>query len=212
MKKSIILIVLTVLFFSSCKKESITEEVCPGGCNSSFTVTSPNASLQPDGYWHIPHNGPNYFTIEGQLSELNPEYVINGVPLIETNFDSDYWVLFDSIQYITPMYSYLGWYSNNQFTTPINIGSYTYTLQNMANVHPPLNIAGYQINPNTCWTCPYTPTLFGVHSKYNYKPRVNMFFDNEMIGDTANIFVQVIFNNDVGEREIQDKVLKVIFE
>lgn len=212
MKRITLILVTATLFFSSCKKESITEEICPGGCTSDFEVVSPNASLQPDGYWHVQHNGPNYFTVEGKLSELNPEYVINGVPLIEANFDSDYWVLFDSIQYTVPMYSYLGWYSNNQFTTPINIGSYTYTLQNMANVHPPLNIVGYQINPNICWDCPYTPTLFGVHSKYNYEPRQNIFFDNEMIGDTAQIFIQVKFNNDIGPSEIQNKVLKVIFE
>ncbi len=211
MKKVIILAFATTLF--SCKKQSIeTNELCPGGCNSEFTVTSPNAILQSDGYWHVQHNGRNYFTVEGKLSELNKSYLINGVPPIETNFDSDYWVLFDSIQYTTPMYSYLGWFNDNQFNTPIPIGNYTYTLKNLADTHPPLNIAGYQINPHMCWDCPYTPTLFGSHSKYNYKPKQNIFFDNEMIGDTANIYIQTVFNSDVGKRETQNKILKVIFE
>lgn len=170
MKKILIVLTTATLFLNSCKKEEINPEICPGGCTSTFTITSPNATLQPDGYWHVQYNGANYFTIEGQLSELNSAYVVNGVPLVETDFDSDYWVIFDTIQYVTPMYSYLGWYTNNQFTTPINIGSHTYTLQGLADLQPPLNIAGYQLSPHMCWDCPYTPTLLGTHSKYTYTP------------------------------------------
>jgi hypothetical protein len=210
MKKLFAILLLTTLLYSCKKTNQSTDEVCPGGCNVSYNISG--GVLQSDGYWHVPHSGPNYFKVKGTLSELNSKYIINGVPLIEANFDSDYWVLFDSIQYTTPMYSYLGWYTNNQFTTPINIGGYTYTLQGLANIHSPLNIAGYQLNPNMCWTCPYTPTLFGTHSKYNYHPQQNMFFDNEMIGDTANIYIETIFNSDVGPRETVNTVLKVIFE
>ena len=115
--KKILFVVVTIVTLVSCKKEQLeTNEVCPGGCNSEFQIISPSATLQSDGYWHVPYLGANYFTVEGNLSQLNSSYVVNGVPLIETDFDSDYWVLFDSIQYQTPMYSYLGWYSNNQFT------------------------------------------------------------------------------------------------
>lgn len=39
-----------------------------------------------------------------------------------------------------------------------------------------------------------------------------MFFDNEMVGDTANIYIKIIFNTDIGPSETQNKVLKVIFE
>ena len=120
--------------------------------------------------------------------------------------------IFDSIQYVTAMYSYLGWFTNNQFLTPINIGNMTYTLQEIAEIQPPLNIAGYQINSHMCWDCAYTTSLFGTHSKYNYHPHQNFFFDNEMIGDTANLFIQTIFNSDVGPSETHDTVLKVIFE
>ena len=210
MKNIIVLgVALTLL---SCKKQPIeSQELCPGGCNSEFTITS-NAVLQSDGYWHVVHNGSNYFTIEGNLTKLNSQYEVNKVPLTEINFDSDYWVLFDTIQYTIPIYSYLGWFSNNQFTTPIPVGNYTYTLKDIADIHPPLNIVGYQINPHTCWDCPYTKTLFGTHSKYTYEPKQNIFFDKEMVGDTASIYIQIVFNSDLGKREIQNKILKVIFE
>ena len=60
--------------------------------------------------------------------------------------------------------------------------------------------------------CPYTPTLLGTYSKYNYTPRQQIFFDNEMIGDTAQIFIRVLFNNDSGPRVTKDTVFNVIFE
>ena len=41
------------------------------------------------------------------------------------------------------------------------------------------------IQKNMCMDCPYTPTLLGTYSKYNYTPRQQIFFDNEMI---AQIF------------------------
>ena len=47
---------------------------------------------------------------------------------------------------------------------------------------PPLNIAGYQIQKNFCWECPYAETLLGTYSKYNYNPRQQIFIDNEMVG------------------------------
>jgi hypothetical protein len=211
MKKLLAILLVTTLI--SCKKKPLEPtEVCPGGCTTNYAISSPSATLQSDGYWHVKHIGVNYFQVIGNLSELNSKYVMNGVPLIEVNFDSDYWVLFDSIQYRIPMYSYLSWFSDNQFNNPISIGTHTYTLKSVSNIHPPLNIAGYQINKHMCWDCPYTPTLLGTHSKYTYKPKQNFFFDNEMIGDTAHIYIETIFNSDTGTRETKNTVLKVIFE
>ena len=210
--KKLILMLLTSTMLFSCKKKPIDEEVCPGGCTSSYIVSNSNAVYKPDGYWYVKYVGQGYFTVKGELSSLNSKYVINKVPLIEVNFDSDYWIIFDSIQYTTPMYSYLGWYTNNQFNTPISIGQHVYTLKDIANIHPPLNIAGYQLNEHMCWNCPYTPTIIGTHSKYNYHPHQNFFLDNEMVGDTANLYIQTIFNSDVGPREEKNTILKVIFE
>ena len=65
---------------------------------------------------------------------------------------------------------------------------------NLIDLHPPLNIVGYQIPKYFCWECPYAPTIVGVHSKYNYRPTCNVLLDDEMIGDTINLFVETIFN------------------
>jgi hypothetical protein len=110
MKKLAIL--LLPIMFISCQKE-IEPEVCPGGCDAQYYVSSTNAELRDDGYWHVTHIGLNYFTIKGNLTQLNPEYVINGVPLVEAAFDSDYWIIMDTVHFVTPMYSYLGWFSDN---------------------------------------------------------------------------------------------------
>jgi hypothetical protein len=210
--KKILLVLFAATTLISCQKKDVKPATCSGGCNGNYTMPISSGTLQVDGYWHVKYVGKQYFTVKGELTELNPAYVINGVPLIEVNFDSDYWVLFDTIRYQIPMYSYLSWFSDQQFNNPISIGSFTYTLKGISKIHPALNIAGYQINPHMCWTCPYTPTLLGTHSKYNYRPQQNFFFDNEMIGDTANIYIETLFNSDTGPNEIQNTVLKVIFE
>ena len=61
-----------------------------------------------------------------------------------------------------------------------------------------------------CTDCPYSETLVGSYSKYTYTPTQNIFLDNEMIGDTINIFIETTFNTDVGEREIVENNIKVI--
>ena len=95
------------------------------------------------------------------------------------------------------MYSVLSWFSDGEYQTPISIGNVTYTLEDIADIFPPLNIAGYQIPKFFCFECPYAPTLLGTYSKYNYLPRQQIFFDDEMKGDTANIFIKATFNNDI---------------
>ena len=126
------------------------------------------------------------------------QYVINGVPLIEANFDSDYWIVMDTIQFQTPMYRYLGWFNDQSMNTPIAVGSHTYTMNSLIDLHPPTNIAGYQIPKHFCTECPYAPTLVGTYSKYNYNPTQNLFLDDEMVGDTINIFIETVFNTEGG--------------
>ena len=163
-----------------------------------------------NGYYEITWDDLDYFQIEGNLSTLNDQYVINDVPLIEANFDSDYWVIMDSIQYQTPMYSYLGWFNDQTLNTPISIGPHIYTMVDLANINPPLNIVGYQIPKHFCFDCPYASSIVGTHSKYNYNPKQNIFLDNEMVGDTINIFIETIFNTDIGNNEIINNNLKII--
>ena len=110
------------------------------------------------------------------------------------------------------MYSVLSWFSDGSYTQPIPVGNLTYTLQDVARLQPPLNIAGYQIPKHFCWDCPYAPTLLSTYSKYTYEPRQQIFIDDEMVGDTANIFIKVLFNNDTGWRETREYEIPVIFE
>jgi hypothetical protein len=72
----------------------------------------------------------------------------------------------------------------------------------MANNHPPLNITGYSYNPNS------DIQSLGTYSKYTYEPQQQIFFDNQMVGDTAKVFIKTAFNNDI---EIE-KEFKIIFE
>ena len=195
---------------TSCSKEEITPYPClDGDCSINFEIdplVSPDVYQDENGYWHIEHQGYNYFTIKGQLDELHNDYYVNGVPLVETIFDSNYWVWINSITFTVPLYSVLGFFTNGDFLNPIPIGNLVYTITDMAQNFPPLNIAGYSYNPNS------EENVLGSFSKYNLKPRQQIFFDNQMVGDTAKIFIKTKFNSDWGRTVEIDKVIKVIFE
>ena len=214
--RNLILPLAILLGVVGCEKEPIYPYPClDGNCDSEFfidTIVSPGSYLSSDGYWRVKYSGLNYFTIQGRLDELHPHYVINKVPLIETQFDSDYWVIFDTLQWTSPMYSVLSWFSDRTYNNPISIGNITYTLAQISQLHPPLNIVGYQFPKHLCTDCPYATTVLASYSKYNYLPRQQIFLDDEMVGDTAQIFIKVLFNNDTGNRVTEDKVIKVIFE
>jgi hypothetical protein len=205
---------LAIVLLISCEKQKIKPYPClDGTCETKFWIEGPSpSSIDANNYTHVKWVGVNYFSIKGKLAELNSEYVINKVPLIEVTYDSDYWVIFDTIKFTTPMYSVLGWYNDKQFNTPIPIGNYTYTLKDISNIHPPLNIAGYQINSHACWECPYFPTILGTHSKYNYTPKQNLYLSKYMKNDTAQIFIKVVYNSDIGKREIKEHIFNIIFD
>ena len=217
MKKILFLLLCIPLVFA-CSGDEINTSPYPcldGNCDAFFEIdplVSPGVFQDESGYWHIEHQGYNYFTIKGQLDELHPSYVINGVPLIETVFDSNYWVWIDGITFTVPLYSVLGFFTSGDYTSPIPVGNLTYTIENMAQNHPPLNIVGYQINPNQCLDCPYSETLIGTYSKYNYNPQQQIFFNTQMVGDTAKVLIETKFNSDVGERVIVEKEFNIIFD
>jgi hypothetical protein len=71
-------------------------------------------------------------------------------------------------------------------------------MNDLIGLHPPLNIVGYQVPKHFCTECPYAPTIVGTHSKYNYNPTQNILLDDEMIGDTINIFIESVFNTEGG--------------
>jgi hypothetical protein len=194
--------ILLVLVLSSCYKHSkIWPELCDGNCDGTYKVIYKGQEILPNsnGDYEIAWDGLNYFQIEGQLTELTEEYCnADGVPFIETGFDSDYWVVFDTLGFQIPMYSYLGWFNDQSMNTPIAIGNHNYTINNLIDLHPPYNIAGYQIPKHWCSDCPAANSYIGSYSKYNYKPKQNFLLDNEMVGDEINIFIKTTFNTEGG--------------
>ena len=213
MKK--LLIIGFVSLLASCSKEDITLGVCiTGDCNAQFFIdeqVQPNAYQDENGYWHIEFYGPKYFTIRGELDELSTA-VVNGVPLVMTEYDSDYWVAFDSIHFTVPTYSVLSWFTGGGYNNPVPVGNMEYTLTDLAQVQPPLNIAGYQITKHFCWECPYAEGLLGTRSRYTYEPRQQFYLDNEMVGDTLQVFVKSTFNIDLGDRQVVEDSFKIIVE
>ena len=179
------------LFIISCKDKGIYPCV-DNNCTGTFWVDTfggKTAYLDNNNFWHVKYIGLNYFQIKGKLSELNSEYVINGVPLIETDYDSDYWVLFDTIRWKIPLYSRFGLYADKNYKTPIPVGTLVYDLKTIADGGSyPTNIVGYQLPPKFGYDKPYASTLLMTYSKYNYEPRRNVYLDKYMIGDTANIY------------------------
>ena len=211
-----LVLIILVSFFWACSPEELSNSYpcVDGDCNAEFTINSlsqPNAYQDDNGYWNVFHEGINYFTIDGVLSELHPEFEVNGEPLVETGYDSDYWVWINNLQFTVPLYSFLGYFTTGDFTNPIPVGNLTYTIEDMALNHPPLNIVGYQINPNQCLDCPYSEEILGTYSKYTYTPKQNIFFDNEMIGDTTKVFIKTTWNNDLGLQIEKETELKIIF-
>ena len=199
MKK--LLLSLSIISLFSCTKETIHQDVCiNGNCDANYIVVYKNQEILPNinGHYEIDWDGLNYFQIKGALTPMNDQYVINGIPLVESRFDSDYWVVFDSLQFQTPMFSYLGWFTDNGLNTPITIGPYIYTMNDLLNIHPPYNIAGYQLPKHWCTECPTAESHVGSYSKYNYEPTQNFLLDNEMVGDTVNLFIETIFNTEQG--------------
>jgi hypothetical protein len=214
--RKLIYIFLIGFFWACSPEESVKPYPCiNNNCDTNFEIdslVSPGVYQDINGYWHIEYYGLNYFTIKGKLDELDPEYMVNGVPLIETIFDSDYWIAIDSIRFTVPIYSVLSWFTGGEYDNPISIGNIEYTLDGLAQNHPPLNIAGYQIQKNFCWECPYAKTLLGTYSKYTYTPKQQIFLDDEMVGDTLKIMTKTIFNNDIGPREIVENEFNIIVE
>jgi hypothetical protein len=203
---------LLLLLVYGCK---VTDEDPPpcnsGGCKAFFYI--PSAVSDSNGYWHIKYSGYNYFQIRGDLSNLSKEYYVNGVPLIETQYDSDYWILFDTIQWRIPVYTPFSLYRDRRFNEPIPVGDTVYTLINIAReLFPPINIVGYSLprdfDPND-----YRQSIFlKTRSAYTMKPVQNIFLHPDMKGDSASIFITAQFNNDLGRREEVYKVFKVIFD
>lgn len=212
------LICVFLVLFISC--EDITEEKiypCPdGNCDAEFVVDiqqNPDSYKDANGIWHVKHSGLNYFRIKGTTDTLVASYIVNGVPLMETGYDSNYFYVPGQVTWTYPVYSYLGLYINNNLSQPIPIGSQTVTLPQLVNDTSVSNLAGYEINRYFNFNHPVAKTMLQTYSKYTYTPTQQMPFFTDMIGDSAEIYIKVLWNSDfVGDSVEKVYKLSVIFE
>lgn len=195
--KKLVLAGLAVLLLS-CKKD--TPEITPcSPCTTSFAVNTaqhPNTTFDGE-YWHLKFSGLNYFQIIGNLSEVDPSYVINGVPLVRTEFDSDTWYVFDTLAFQLPLYSpFSSQYTSSSWNQPIPTGDTVIYITNNSEI---VNAVGYNYGqPNF------------VNALGTYTPRVEVLIFKEMVGDTINVFTRATFNYDLGPREVIVDTLKII--
>ena len=212
------LFILVVVCFSfiNCEKEELNPYPCVDGmCNSGFWVdqtVQPDAYEDQNGYWHIKHWGPNYFTIKGELDEMNEEYIVNDVPLTETRFDTDYWIWDMDITFTIPRYSPFGQFSDPQFTTPIPVANQTTSICFLAEIAEPYNLAGYTYNEKACSDCPYAERMMGTYSANTYRPQQQFHLDKRMKGDTIQVYMKVRYNYDLGDTEEQEHTIKIIVD
>ncbi|WP_353083299.1 hypothetical protein [Flavobacterium sp.] len=213
MKKITTLLVIMTLL--GCEKESPIQNTCLNGdCYANFyidTLGHPGTYQDNQGVWHIKHAGLDYFTVKGTISPLDPHYVINGVPLVSTGFDSNFFYTLGNVIWTYPVYSFLGLWTSNQMNTPIPVGTQTYTFPQLVQQTTIENLAGYEIqhNPNVNVNHPAYPTYFATYSKYTYSPQQSMVFFDDFEGKTASIYIRVTFGED---KVTIEKELKIAFE
>ena len=208
------LLLISIFLYSCNTDDYISLNPCIND-NCEYTVNidkvvNPDYYLDENGFHHIVFNGLKYFTIETNMSPLKEEHVINGTPMVEVRYDSDKWVVFDSISFTIPTYSYLGVFKDKSFENPIPVGDTTITLTNMD--FPPFNIVGYSINENINLDNPYTDLSLGVKNKYDYNSRRMIHIDEYLVGDTVNIVMELQWNIDIGTTVVKEHKLKVIIE
>jgi hypothetical protein len=214
-----IVIILFIFFISQgCEKDPYSRKPhpCPDkSCEAFFTIdTIQNKGSFKDnnGVWHIKHTGFNYFRILGETDTLVRDYVINGIPLIETGYDSNYFFIPGSVTWTYPVYSFLGLFTNNNLNTAIPVGTRTYSIVQLTDNYYIQNLAGYTIPKKFRYEHKAAYTMLQTYSKYNYQPRQQMVFFKEMIGQEAEIYINVIWNYDYGPSEEKTYKLKVKFE
>lgn len=199
----------------SCTSDKLERDICAGGdCNVEFWVEPlghPGTYKDVDGVWHIKHAGLDYFTVKGKVNEIDPNSVINGIPLVSTGFDSNFFYILGNVTWTYPTYSFLGLWSSNQMNTPIPYGTGTFTFPQLIQQTTIQNLAGYEIqhNPNVNIHHPAYKTYFATYSRYTYNPQQQMVFFDDFEGKKAVIYIEVT----LGENKKKvNKELIVVFE
>ena len=206
---------LVSLFIFSCTPDEIQQDVCLNGdCGAEFwidTLGHPGTYKDANDVWHIKHANLDYFTIKGKINQLDPHYVINGIPLVETGFDSNFFYTLGNVIWTYPTYSFLGLWSSSQMDTPIPYGTASYTFPQLIEQTTILNLAGYEIqhNPHVNVNHPAYQGYFATYSKYTYTPQQSMVFFDDFEGMTASIYIEITLGEN---KETITKEIKISFE
>ena len=187
-------------FIFSCKKEKYPFPCSPFEIDIVIDENvSPNAYTDSLGFIHVPYNGLNYFTFEANISKVHDDYYSNGVPLVEVKWDSDYWLIFDTLGFNLSLYSIFSQFDGSGVSIPIGD-----TIWYWSNDSPPTNIVGYVHS---------SEKEGGVSTKYSYYTRKQVLFFEAMVGDTATIYFKGFWNTDpIGKKVESLDSLRVIFE
>lgn len=194
--------ILALLALLGCSKAN---DPVPAPCTDCTltvtvdTIVSPGSWKDANDYWHVKLNGIKYFTMESRMSEVHERYTVNNVPLVAIDWDSDYWVMFDSLGFKFQLFSPFGYVTGAG--TRIPVGDTVITLKVNSQ---PTNIIGYVHSPNRTG---------GVETRYSSYARKQIIFTKEMVGDTAIVFTRGIWNTDyIGPKVERVSQHCIIFE
>jgi hypothetical protein len=115
--KKLVLLLGVVVSLVSCEG-NMTATPCLGDCSAEFYVDSTvneGSYVDENGFYVVKHSGFNYFS----------EFIVNGTPLVETKFDSDYSV--DNTSNTSLPLNIVGYEEDG--TTSGTFSRYTYTPQ-----------------------------------------------------------------------------------
>ena len=171
---------------------------CPNGCDTEVWVDNlaqPNAYEDENGYTHIEFRGPSYFTAKMQVSDVDPEYRINNIPLVQVEWDSDYWMILENLQLAVSYYRPFGMWTQG-FSQPLAYLNTVITLADAVGLYGMTNAVGYSIDDNTCLDCPYTENLYGIRTQVNENTlttQKSVILNQDMVGDTLTIYTKATF-------------------
>lgn len=213
---------LLITIFTSCSKDELNEiqleDIEPSTVFFIDKQSQPDSYQDDNGYYHIQFNGPRYFTIKGELDEEKVPEFVNGVPLTETSFDTDYWIWIEGITFTVPLYSPFATFADDMFFVPIPVGTMILRICDLVDGGEIFNIAGYTYNDKICGACPYSDFTMGTYSKNTLNPQQSIYLDRTMSGDTLKVFVKTKYNYDLDsalestEGEILEEVLNIIVD
>jgi hypothetical protein len=212
--KKVIFYVGILLTFGSCTLEPTSTSPCiDGNCDAQFWVdtdVNPGSYQDSNGVWHVKYSGRNYFSLLGQADEMTSEFTSNGVPIIETSYDSNFFFTPTNVQWTFPVYSFLGLYINNNLSTALPFEYVTQTIpEYLSSRNNITNLVGYEMTAQTTFNKPYSSTLLQAYSRYNYHPQHSMVFMESFIGKSADLYIKVKFG-EIGE-EVREYKIQVIF-